>query len=72
MRGEYGTYWGGSGDKRGNGYDRGGPPPPEYPTYNGWTEYRTDEGEAYYHHEETQVTQWDPPEGWPTRTGAML
>lgn len=62
----HGGYW----DKRGNGYDA----PRDYPTFNGWTEYRTDEGEAYYHHEETQTTQWDPPDGWPApaRAGALM
>lgn len=67
MRGDYhGSYgW----DKRGNGYDR---PQSDYPSFNGWTEYRTDEGEAYYHHEETQTTQWDPPDGWPAARTATL
>ncbi|KAI7837705.1 hypothetical protein COHA_008498 [Chlorella ohadii] len=30
----------------------------------GWTQYRTEGGEAYYHNSKTQETTWDPPEAW--------
>ena len=30
----------------------------------GWTQYKTDQGEKYYHNSNTNVTQWEPPAGW--------
>lgn len=27
-----------------------------------WTEYKTDEGKAYYHNSQTGVTQWQAPD----------
>lgn len=30
----------------------------------GWTQYRTEDNEVYYHNSKTQETTWDPPECW--------
>lgn len=34
------------------------------PGPQGWTQYRTESGEAYYHNSKTQETTWDEPECW--------
>lgn len=38
-----------------------------YPVYgpNGWVQYRTKEGEPYYHNHNTSITQWERPSDWP-------
>lgn len=37
-----------------------------YPTAgpNGWTMYRTKEGESYYHNHRTHETTWEKPVDW--------
>jgi hypothetical protein len=38
-----------------------------FPVYgpNGWVQYRTKEGEPYFHNHNTNVTQWERPADWP-------
>lgn len=40
----------------------GGPFPVVSPS--GWTQYLTDDGEAYYHNHATGQTQWEKPPDW--------
>lgn len=49
---------------RGGGMAGGYGPPPPVPGGGGWTQYFTDEGEAYYHNSATGVTQWEKPRDW--------
>jgi hypothetical protein len=38
-----------------------------FPVYgpNGWVQYRTKEGEPYFHNHNTNLTQWERPADWP-------
>lgn len=68
-QGGYGYDQGGYGGRG----DMGGRPQDETylaqgsPIYgpNGWVQYRSKEGEPYFHNHNTQVTQWERPVDWP-------
>ena len=34
------------------------------PGTNSWVQYTTADGQKYYHHAPTDMTQWEVPDGW--------